>query len=71
MFFTKKGWGRIKARGGADGRKQRATSSKQKAPAPIVAIKSVMITLVMIDALEKGDVSILDIPAAFMQADMV
>ena len=69
MFLTKKRCGRIKARGCADGRKQRETTAKHEASAPTVAIESVMISSV-IDALERRDVSILDIPGAFMQADM-
>ena len=69
MFLTKKRWGRIKARGCADGRKQRQTTSKEDASAPTVAIESVLLSAT-IDALEERDVATLDIPGAFMQADI-
>eukprot|EP00978_Attheya_sp_CCMP212_P040803 scaffold226459_cov23-Attheya_sp.AAC.2 len=69
MFLKKKQCGRIKGRGCADGRKQRATTTKEEASSPTVAIESVMLTSV-IDAKENRDVAIVDIPGAFMQADM-
>ena len=69
MFLTKKRCGRIKARGCADGRKQRATTTKEEASAPTVAIESVMLSAT-IDAMEKRDVATVDIPGAFMQADI-
>jgi hypothetical protein len=69
MFLTKKRCGRIKARGCADGRKQRETTSKADASAPTVAIESVMLSAT-IDAMEERDVATLDIPGAFMQADI-
>jgi len=69
MFLKKKRCGRIKGRGCADGRKQRATTTKEEASSPTVAIESVMLTSV-IDAKENRDVAIVDIPGAFMQADM-
>jgi hypothetical protein len=69
MFLTKKRCGRIKARGCADGRKQRETTSKEDASAPTVAIESVMLSAT-IDAMEGCDIATLDIPGAFMQADI-
>jgi hypothetical protein len=69
MFLTKKRCGRIKARGCADGRKQRETTSKEDAAAPTVAIESVFLSCV-IDAMEGRDVATVDIPGAFMQADI-
>jgi hypothetical protein len=69
MFLTKKRCGRIKARGCADGRKQRETTSKAEAAAPTVAIESVMLSAT-IDAVEERDVATVDIPGAFMQADI-
>jgi hypothetical protein len=69
MFLTKKRCGRIKARGCADGRKQRVTTSKEDASAPTVAIESVLLSAT-IDAMEGRDVATLDIPGAFMQADI-
>jgi hypothetical protein len=69
MFLTKKQCGRIKARRCADGRKQRETTSKEEAAAPTIAIESVMLSAT-IDAMEERDVATVDIPGAFMQADI-
>ena len=69
MFLTKKRCGRIKARGCADGRKQRETTSKEDASAPTVSIEAVMLSAV-IDSMEGRDVATVDIPGAFMQADI-
>jgi hypothetical protein len=64
MFLTKKRTGRIKARGCADGRKQRETTNKEDASAPTVMLSAV------IDSMEERDVATVDIPGAFMQADI-
>ena len=69
MFLTKKRCWRIDAHGCADGRKQRETTSKEDASAPTVSIEAVMISAV-IDAMEGRDVATVDIPGAFMQADI-
>jgi hypothetical protein len=69
MFMSKKCCGRIKARGCADGRKQRETSSKEEASSPTVAIESGMLSAIN-DAMEERDVATVDIPGAFMQADI-
>lgn len=69
MFLKKKRNGVIKGRGCADGRKQRVHTSKEEASSPTVAIEAVMLSCV-IDALENRDVATVDIPGAFMQADM-
>jgi hypothetical protein len=69
MFLKKKRTGQVKARGCADGRKQRAYTNKEDASAPTVAIESVLLSCV-IDAEEGRDVATVDIPGAFMQADM-
>jgi hypothetical protein len=61
VFLTKKRCGRIKARGCADGKEEEA--------APTVAIESVMLSAT-IDAMEERDVATVDIPGAFMQADI-
>jgi hypothetical protein len=55
MFLKEKKNGSIKGRGCADGRKQRETTTKEEASAPTVAIESV---------------ATVDIPGAFMHADM-
>ena len=69
MFLKKKRCGRIKGRGCADGRKQRLYTAKEDASSPTVAIESLMLSCV-IDAEEGRDVGTVDIPGAFMQADM-
>jgi hypothetical protein len=69
MFLSKKRCGRVKARGCADGRKQRETTDKIDASAPTVAIESVMLSAT-IDAMEERDVTTVDIPGAFIQADI-
>ena len=69
MFLKQKRNGTIKGRGCADGRKQRAYTAKEDASSPTVAIESVMLSSV-IDAMEGRDVATVDIPNAFMQADM-
>lgn len=69
MFLKKKRNGIIKGRGCADGRKQRAYTTKEDASLPTVAIESVMLSCV-IDTMEGRDVATVDIPGAFMQADM-
>jgi hypothetical protein len=69
MFLKQKRNGTIKGRGCADGRKQRQYTAKEDASSPTVAIESVMLSSV-IDAMEGRDVATVDIPGAFMQADM-
>jgi hypothetical protein len=69
MFLKQKRNGTIKGRGCADGRKQREYTNKEDASSPTVAIESVMLSCV-IDAMEGRDVATVDIPGAFMQADM-
>ena len=69
MFLKQKRNGTIKGRGCADGRKQRAYTTKEEASSPTVAIESVMLSCV-IDAKEGRDVATVDIPGAFMQAEM-
>ena len=68
MFLKQKRCGRIKARGCADGRKQRDKITKQESASPTVATESVFITAV-VDAHEGRTVKIVDVPGAFMHAD--
>ena len=68
MFLKEERCGKIKARGCADGRKQREYMSKEEASSPTVAIESVMISCT-IDAVEERDVATCDVPGAFMQTD--
>jgi hypothetical protein len=69
MFLARKRCGRVKARGCADGRKQREKTKQEDASAPTVAIEAVMSSAV-IDAVEERDVATADTPGAFMQADI-
>jgi hypothetical protein len=69
MFLTKKRCGRIKARGCADGRKQRETTNKEDASAPAASIEAVMLSST-VDAFEGRDLATVDMPGAFMQADI-
>ena len=69
MFLKEKRSGVIKGHGCADGRPQRLHMTKEESSSPTVAIESVILSCV-IDALEGRDVATVDIPGAFMQADM-
>ena len=69
MFLKKKQCGRVKGWGCADGWKQQAKINKEDASALTVTIESIIISCV-IDAAEWHDVATVDIPGAFMQADM-
>jgi Reverse transcriptase (RNA-dependent DNA polymerase)/Zinc knuckle len=69
MFLKEKRDGVIKGRGCADGRKQRAYIPKEEASSPTVSTEAVFLTSV-IDAREHRDVATVDVPGAFMQADM-
>ena len=68
MFLKQKRCGMIKARGCADGCKQREKITKQESASPTVATESVFITAV-VDAHEGRMVKIADVPGAFMHAD--
>ena len=59
MFLKRKRSGKVKSRGCADGRKQRAWTSKEEVTSPTVAMEAVFLTAV-IDALENRDVAIVD-----------
>ena len=69
MFLKQKRTGQIKGRGCADGRQQRLYQNKEDASSPTVSIESVMLSSI-IDASEHRDIATVDIPGAFMQADM-
>ncbi len=66
IFLKEKRTGEVKGRTVAGGNKQRSYINKEDASSPTVAIESVIITSI-IDALEKRDVAIVDIPNAFIQ----
>jgi hypothetical protein len=61
--------GSIKGRSFADGRKQREGPTKSDATSPTVALESVLITAT-IDAHEGREVAIVDVPGAYLMADM-
>ena len=69
IFLKRKHNGKIKATGCADGRPQRAYIPQEDARAPTVSTEAVFMTAV-IDAMENRTVAVVDIPGAFMQADM-
>eukprot|EP00957_Ditylum_brightwellii_P084719 6441527-Ditylum_brightwellii.AAC.1 len=48
MFLVKKGWGRIKGCGCADGRKQQSYIPKDDDSAPTVAIESIMLPCLIV-----------------------
>ena len=69
MFLKRKRCRKVKGCGCADGWKQRAYIAKEESTAPTVSTEAVFLTAV-IDALESREVAVLDIPGAFMQADI-
>ena len=69
MFLKQKRCGKIKARGCADGRKQRIYKSKSETSSPTIHTESLFLSSI-IDAMERRNVATVDIPGAFMQADI-
>ena len=69
MFMTEKRCGRVKSRACANGSKQRQWIRKEDAASPTVMGDSVMITSA-IEAHERRKVITLDIPGAFLNADL-
>ena len=69
MFIKEKRCGTIKARGCADGRKQRLYKTKEGTSSPTVRTESLLLSCV-IDAKEKRQVMTCDVPGAFMQVDV-
>lgn len=69
MFLTQKRDGKIKGRVCANGSKQHSYIYKEFATSPTVATDSLMITEV-IDAVKMRDIVTLDIPVAFLHADL-
>jgi len=65
IFLKEKSNGDIKGRACADGRKQRATMTKEESTSPTVRIESVFLTSV-IEANENRDVAAVDIRGAFL-----
>ena len=69
MFLKKKRCGKIKGRGCADGRKQRAYITKEQSTSPTISTEAVFLTA-LVDAWENRKVAVLDVPGAFMPVDM-
>ena len=69
MFLKEKRSGEVKGRGCADGRKQRVYKTKEETHSPTVSNEAMFISAIF-DAKERRDVAIVDIPGAFMQADI-
>jgi hypothetical protein len=69
MFIKEKRCGTIKARGCADGRKQRLYNTKAETSSPTVRTESLLLSCV-IDAKERRKVITCDVPGAFMQVDI-
>ena len=69
MFLKRKHCGKIKGRGCTDSRKQRVYITKEESTAPTVSTEAVFLTA-MIDAMEDQNVAVLDVPGAFMQAEI-
>ena len=68
-LIKEKRCGKIKGRTVADGRPQRRYISREEATSPTISQEALMLSL-MIDAKEKRNVSIFDIPGAYLHADM-
>jgi hypothetical protein len=69
MFLKEKRCGKIKARGCADGRKQQLYKSKEETSSPTVSSEALFLTSA-INAQERRQVMTIDIPGAFMHADI-
>jgi hypothetical protein len=69
MFLKEKRCGKLKGRGCADGRPQRAYRTKEDTSSPTVTTEALMLSC-MIDATKHRDVATCDIPGAFMQSKM-
>ena len=66
LFLKKKRDGTVKGRMVAGGNKQRGTIPKEEATSPTAKLESVLLTA-QIDAAERRDVAIIDVPNAFIQ----
>jgi hypothetical protein len=69
MFLKEKRNGTIKGRACTDERKQRETAVPGAATPPTVSLEDVLLRAT-IDAYEERDVAIVDVPDAFLSADM-
>jgi hypothetical protein len=69
MFLKEKRDGSVKGRACADGRKQQDMAVPGDVTSPTTALESILFTTT-IDAFEGRDVAIVDVPGAFLSADM-
>ena len=69
MYLKQKRCGRIKARGCADGRKQRVYKGKDETSSPMVSTEALFLSCI-IDAQEGRQVATMDIPGVFMHSEM-
>ena len=69
MFLKKKRCGRIKGRGCSGGRKQRVYISKEERSSPTVTTEGMILSCIL-DVMEGRYVVTVDIPWAFLHADM-
>jgi hypothetical protein len=69
MFLKEKRDGTVKGRTCADGRKQHETAEPGAVTSPTVSLESVLITST-IEAYEGREVAVVDIPGAYLSADM-
>ena len=69
MFLKEKRCGKVKARGCADGHKQRLYKTKDETSSPTMNVEALFITC-LIDAMEGREVMTCDIPGTFMQSEM-
>jgi hypothetical protein len=68
IFLVEKRSGEVKARGCANGSKQRSYIKKEDAASPTVSTDSIFITAA-IEAHEQRDVALVDIPGAYLHAE--
>ena len=69
IHIKKKRDGSLKGLACADGRPQRATTTKEDASSPTASLDAILLTCV-IDAYEEREVATVDIPNAFVQTDL-
>jgi hypothetical protein len=69
MYLKQRRCGQIKARGCADGRKQQLYKSKEDTSSPTVSMEALFLTSI-VNAKEGGKVMTIDIPRAFMHANI-
>ena len=69
MILKEKRCGKVKAWGCADGHKQHLYKTKDETSSPTMNVEALFITC-LIDAMERREVMMCDIPGTFMQSEM-